>query len=98
MPHSLRPVPVVVDTTHSRFARLKPVPLTAVTLDDGFWAPRLRINGEVTLPSQYRLLEETGRPDNFRGAAGKDPAQFWRKGQTRFVHSGYVYKDCALLN
>jgi len=47
------------------------VPLAAVTLADGFWAPRRRVNREVTLPSQYRLLEETGRIDNFRRAAGR---------------------------
>jgi len=74
------------------------VPLTAVTLTDEFWAPRRRINREVTLPSQYRLLEETGRIDNFRGAAGMDPAQFWRKGQTRFVHCGPYYNSTEPSN
>jgi len=43
----------------------------AVRLNDRFWAPRLRINREVTVPSQYQHLEETGRIDNFRRAAGK---------------------------
>ena len=38
--------------------------LTAVKLTDSFWAPRLRINRDVTLPTQYQLLEETGRIDN----------------------------------
>ena len=66
-----RPSAVVVDTSRSPYARLRPVPLTAVTLTDDFWAPRQRVNREVTLPSQYRLLEETGRIDNFRRAAGK---------------------------
>ena len=65
---------VVVDTTKSGNARLRPVPISAVVLADDFWAPRLRINREVTLPTQYQLLEETGRIDNFRAAAGKDPA------------------------
>jgi DUF1680 family protein len=32
--------------------------------------PRLRINRDVTLPAQHRYLEETGRLDNFRRAAG----------------------------
>jgi hypothetical protein len=49
---------------------LRPVPLTAVQLTDTFWAPRRRLNREVTLPSQYRHCEETGRIDNFRRAAG----------------------------
>lgn len=79
----LQPGPVVVDTSRSPFARLKPVPLTAARLSDEFWAPRLRINREVTLPSQYRLMEETGRLDNFRRAAGKKDGPF----------KGYMYND-----
>jgi uncharacterized protein len=47
------------------------VPLDAVDLADDFWEPRWRINREVTLPSQYRHLEDTGRLDNFRRASGK---------------------------
>lgn len=56
---------VVVDTAKSPRARPKPVPASAVTLKDDFWWPRLRINREVTLPTQYELLEETGRIDSF---------------------------------
>jgi DUF1680 family protein len=47
------------------------VPLDAVDLADDFWEPRRRINREVTLPSQYGHLEDTGRLDNFRRASGK---------------------------
>ena len=67
------PISAVVDTTSSPHARLKPVPVAAVRFTDDFWAPRLRINREVTLPSQHRLLEETGRLDNLRRAAGNRP-------------------------
>jgi len=73
---STRPNAIAVDTSNSPFARLKPVLLTAVTLTDEFWAPRRRINREVTIPSQYRLLEETGRLDNFRRAAGQKAIPF----------------------
>ena len=62
---------MAVDTTHSPHARLRPLALEAVSLADDFWEPRRRINREVTLPSQYRHLEETGRLDNFRRASGK---------------------------
>ncbi len=71
MPASTPTNAVVVDTSQSRFARLRSVPLTAVTLTDAFWAARRQINHAVTLPEQYRLIEETGRIDNFRRAAGK---------------------------
>jgi len=76
MMDATRPAAVVVDTSNSPYALLKPVPLTAVTLTDDFRAPRLRINREVTIPSQYRLLEETGRLDNFRRAAGQKAIPF----------------------
>jgi hypothetical protein len=72
MPKPARPYPIIVDTTHSPYARLKPVPLTTVKLTDEFWAPRIKLNREVTLLAQYRLLEETGRIDDFRYAARKD--------------------------
>jgi len=83
---------VVVDTSTSPNARLRPVPLTAVKLSDSFWTLRLRANREVTLPTQYQLLEETGRIDNFRAAAGKDPAEYGRPELDRFVRNGAYYK------
>jgi|GEM_PF-6196527 len=79
----MNPMAVVVDTSRSPYARLRPVPLTAVTLTDPFWAPRRNLNRQVTLPTQYRLLEETGRLDNFRRAAG----------QTDLPFQGHCYND-----
>ncbi len=75
--------PVVVDTSGSPYARLRPVPVNAVNLADSFWAPRWRLNRDVTIPTQYQLLEETGRIDNFRRAAGKVHKPF----------QGYYYND-----
>lgn len=63
--------PVVVDTTHSAHARLRPVPITDVKITDRFWEPRRAINRATTLASQHHYCEETGRIDNFRRAAGK---------------------------
>jgi DUF1680 family protein len=50
--------------------------------------PRLRDLREVTLPSQYQQLEETGRIDNFRRAAGglDQPFEGW------FFNDSDVYK------
>jgi DUF1680 family protein len=79
---------VVVDTARSPFARLRPVPLDAVHLDDTFWAPRMRVNREATLPSQYRLLWETGRVDNLLRAAGKKDGVF----HGRVFNDSDVYK------
>src|SRR5215211_3206925 len=69
-------LPVVVDSSKSRYSRLRPLPLSDVRLSDAFLEPRRRVNREVTLPSQYEHLEQTGRLDNFRRAAGKIDAPF----------------------
>ncbi len=83
-----QPSTYVVNTSRSPHARLRPVSLTEVTLSDGFWAPRLRLNREVTLPAQHRILEETGRIDNFRRASGKKAIEF----QGFFFNDSDVYK------
>jgi uncharacterized protein len=66
----------VVDTSGSRHARLRSLPLVSVRLADDFWEPRRRINRGETLPSQYEHIEETGRLDNFRRASGKIEVPF----------------------
>ena len=43
---------VVVNISTSPNARLRLGPSLAVRLTDSFWAPRLRINRDVTLPAQ----------------------------------------------
>ncbi|HWC98653.1 MAG TPA: glycoside hydrolase family 127 protein [Candidatus Sulfopaludibacter sp.] len=48
---------------------VKPVPFTAVHLDDAFWAPRIETNRTVTIPFAFGKDEETGRVDNFIRAA-----------------------------
>ncbi|HEV8043193.1 MAG TPA: glycoside hydrolase family 127 protein [Bryobacteraceae bacterium] len=48
---------------------VKPVPFTAVHVNDEFWAPRIEINRTVTIPFAFKKDEETGRVDNFVRAA-----------------------------
>ena len=48
---------------------VKPVPFTAVHVNDGFWAPRIETNRTVTIPFAFDKDEETGRVDNFIRAA-----------------------------
>ena len=48
---------------------VKPVPFTAVHVNDAFWAPRIEINRTVTIPFAFEKDEETGRVDNFIRAA-----------------------------
>ena len=47
----------------------KPVPFTAVHLDDAFWAPRLETNCVTTIPYAFSKCEESGRMNNFERAA-----------------------------
>jgi hypothetical protein len=62
---------------------LRPVPVGATRLEDGFWAPRLELLRKVTLPSQHSLLEETGRMSNFRRASRRAGGEF----------SGFYFND-----
>ncbi len=71
-----RTSPVVVDVSHSPFARLRPLPVDAVHLTDSVWAPRFEAVRDVMLPSQYRSLEQTGRLANFRRGAGNEAGAF----------------------
>jgi len=66
----------MVDTSLSPYVKLRPVQLDAVRLLDEFWEPRRELNRRVTLASQFDYLENTGRMDNFRRAAGKIDVPF----------------------
>lgn len=48
---------------------VKPVPFTAVHLNDIFWAPRIETNRLVTIPFAFEQCEKSGRMDNFERAA-----------------------------
>jgi DUF1680 family protein len=48
---------------------IKPVPFTAVHLDDVFWAPKIETNRVVTIPFAFEQCELSGRVDNFVRAA-----------------------------
>ena len=51
-------------------AKLTPVPFTDVVVADEFWAPRIKINAEKTIPHNFKMCEETGRIANLAKAAG----------------------------
>ncbi|HSH78204.1 MAG TPA: beta-L-arabinofuranosidase domain-containing protein [Herpetosiphonaceae bacterium] len=46
--------------------QFRPVAHTAVTFEDEFWAPRLEVNRERTIPHLYRALKNVGSIDAFR--------------------------------
>ena len=61
----------VLNLAHSPYAKLKNIPVHAVTIQPGFWASRRTANVERSIPSMGKLLEVNGRMDNFRRLVGK---------------------------
>jgi hypothetical protein len=64
----------VIDLSRSPFAKLKPVPVRAVVIQDGFWARRRNTNLTASIPSMRDELVAHGRMDNFLRLAGKSSA------------------------
>ena len=50
------------------------VPVHAVRMGDGFWAARMRVNIEKSIPTMLDLLEQHGTVDNFRRLSGRKKA------------------------
>jgi DUF1680 family protein len=88
MSEPIVPRTVILDTSHSPYARFQPVALDRIVFKEGFWSPRQTINRTVTIPSQYQLLETTGRLDNFRRVHGEVQKPF----QGLFFNDSDVYK------
>lgn len=51
---------------------LRPAPVESVTIDGGFWGPRVTTNATVTVPYNFEFLEKSSRLANFDRAAGID--------------------------
>ena len=64
----------ILNLTHSPFAKLKNVPVDAVTIRDGFWGKRRETNVTKSIPSMEKLLLVNGRLDNFLRLEGKSSA------------------------
>src|SRR6266567_1238659 len=55
---------------------IRPVPFTAVTVQDSFWTPRMDTNRVTTVWYDFKKCEETGRIDNFAKAGKLMPGPF----------------------
>ena len=55
---------------------IRPVPFTAVEIQDGFWSPRLETNRSVTVRHDFDKCETTGRIANFAVAGGLAKGEF----------------------
>jgi uncharacterized protein len=58
----------------SPYAKLRNVPVHAVTISSGFWGARRETNVNKSIPSMEKLLEANGRMDNFLRLVGKSEA------------------------
>src|ERR1043166_8354210 len=56
---------------NSPHAKLRNIPVHAVTITSGFWADRRKVNVEKSIPTMRDLLESNGRMDNFLRLTGK---------------------------
>ncbi len=66
----------VVDTSKSPYALLKPISLRDVKIS-GFLGKYRQRTIDVSIPTQFELLESTHRLDNFRRASGKIKGDFY---------------------
>ena len=55
---------------------IAPVPFTSVHVNDNFWAPRIKINHDVTIPIAIQKSRETGRIKNFMIAGKLEKGSF----------------------
>lgn len=73
----------VENLSKSPFAKLRDVPVRAVTIQSGFWEWRREVNVTKSIPSMHDLLEANGRMNNFRRLTG----------QSNEPQRGPVYSD-----
>ena len=76
----------IIHIDKSPYAKLHSVPVRAVTMSEGFWAPRRRVVSEVSIPSSLRLIEQSGVMDNFRRLTGQKGRAVSRAGVRGFRH------------
>jgi len=64
----------ILNLAKSPHAKLRSVPVHAVTIQAGCWSPRRETNVNASIPSMGKLLEVNGRMDNFLRLTGKSTA------------------------
>ena len=68
-----------------------PLPLTAVSIADRFWAPRIETVRRRTIPFQYEQCEVTGRIDALRlqWRPGDEPVPhvFWESDVAKWIEA-----------
>jgi DUF1680 family protein len=83
-------------TTHSPHARLRSLPVGAVTLADGFWRERQTINRTVSIQQGFSKLEEAGNFNNMQLALGKGQGSY--QGPVFMDSDIYKWLEAATLD
>jgi hypothetical protein len=77
--------------SQSLLKKLVPIPLHQVHLNDGFWAPKLKTNREVTIPTVYQRCKETGRIDawklDWKPDMPNEPHIFWDSDVAKWIEA-----------
>ncbi|ACU62429.1 glycoside hydrolase family 127 protein [Chitinophaga pinensis] len=66
---SLTGISTMVQGQLKRDYPIQPVAFTQVQVTDNFWAPKIRVNADITIPYTLEQCQKTGRIDNFKRAA-----------------------------
>jgi DUF1680 family protein len=68
-----------------------PLPFSKVTIEGGFWGPRLDTNRAVTIPIEYQQCQDTGRIDAFKldWSPGRLPVPhiFWDSDVAKWIEA-----------
>ncbi|MGI6374845.1 MAG: glycoside hydrolase family 127 protein [Anaerolineae bacterium] len=72
-------------------ANVRPVSLQQVDIEGGFWAQRLQVNREVTIPLEYQRCSETGRIDalklQWKPGDPNPPHIFWDSDVAKWIEA-----------
>lgn len=77
----------------SPYAKLRNIPVHAVTITEGFWGARRQTNVDSSIPSMEKLLEANGRMDNFLRLVGQSSAP--QKGPVYSDSDVYKWTEAA---
>jgi len=71
--------------------KLSPPPLSAVTVRDGFWAPRIEVNRTATIPIEFEQCRKTGRIDawklDWKQGEQPRPHPFWDSDVAKWIEA-----------
>ena len=84
-----------VDNTNSPFAKLRTLPLDAVSLSGGIWQQRQSINRAISLKHGFEQLERAGNFNNLRLAAGRGGGEYRSRGPLALDSDVYKWLEAV---